>query len=141
MSSISVIVDGRDESGGVKFAHKWKSASGQWNSGDIVVRPKAAAHEIVFEIDPASPKKLRFLDDPNDAIWVGISQCPKCGSNEGGQITPLAVEADNTRLRVRNANSGDPIELHYVLRFKRKIPLLLKPHEYDPVIRNGGGGG
>ena len=137
---ISVLVNGRKEGGEVKFAHKWKTEDGRWNSGDIVVAPGTTAHEIVFEIEPDSPKKLRFLDDPADAIWIGTGRCPDSSCNDGGQITPIAVEAGGARLRVRNANSGDPIELHYVLRFKRTIPLF-KPHKYDPVIRNGGGGG
>ena len=141
MSTISVMVDGRKESGNVKFSHRWKAGGGKWQTGDIVVAPATTEHEIVFEIDPASPKKLRFLDDPNDAIWIGTSRCPDSACNEGGQITPIAVESDGGRLRVRNANSGDPVELHYVLRFKRTVPILFRPHKYDPVIRNGGGGG
>jgi hypothetical protein len=138
---ISVLVNGRKESGEVKFDHKWKDASGSWKSGDIVIEAGTPEHEIIFEVDPASSKKLRFVDDPNDAIWVGTSQCPKQASNEGDQITPIAVEADGSRLRVANANKGEPSELHFALRFKRRIPILLKPHKYDPVIKNGGGGG
>lgn len=137
---ISVLVDGRKEGGEVKFGHKWKAASGSWKSGDIVVESGTPEHEIIFEVDPASAKKLRFVDDPHDAIWIGTSACPKKAANEGGQITPIAVEANGTRLRVANANKGEPSELHYALRFKRKIPILFKPHKYDPVIKNGGGG-
>src|SRR4051812_35343820 len=133
-SPIFVLVNGRKQDGAVKFDHKWKAGGAQWKSGDIVVDAGTPQHEIVFEVDPESSKKLRFVDDPNDAIWVGASKCPKQASNEGDQIRPIAVEGNGTRLRVSNANRGDPHELHYALRFKRKIPILLKPHKYDPVI-------
>lgn len=136
---IEVSVNGRRKLLKVAFGHKWRPRGGQWQEGDIIIDEGTPEHEIIFEVDPASPKALRFVDDPNEAIWVSTGTCPTSQCNKGGQIEPVSVEADGTLLRIRNANSR-AVDLHYVLRFKRSVPVLFKPHEYDPVIRNGGGG-
>ena len=99
---------------------------------------------IHFHLRDDTRLKLKFKADAEDAMWVNTTGCPPAGAGNGGQIS--FTSSSNNLLKVTDANSGDECTLYYMLRFDgdphvdpdgKQHP----PYEFDPIIRNGGGGG
>lgn len=120
---------------------KWKTMKYWpfWNDSPIELPPGSGDHEMMFNLNDLTDLNLRFLNDPNDAIWVQPGTCPPGKCNLGGQITPVGVENDCSQLRATNANCGDAVELHYALNFDGKPSKEGPPYSHDPIIKNGGG--
>ena len=62
-----------------------------WNDGPIEQPEGSGAHEIMFDFDDKTGLGLRFLGQPDEAIWVMPDTCPPDKCNVGGQITPVCV--------------------------------------------------
>ena len=110
-----------------------------WNEGPIEQPKGSGAHEIMFDLDDKTGLGLRFLAQPDEAIWVMPDTCPPGKCNVGGQITPVCVENEGKSLRITNANSGDPVDLHYALNFEGPNSDYGPPYRHDPIIKNRGG--
>lgn len=129
----------------VEFCHSW-GIKGQpkANSGRIDVPKGQPPTDIKFTlVEDTTGLNLEFYSDPKDAMWVDMApNCPKI-PGDGGQIT---FQSSNKKiLRVEDANSGDPCDLKYALRFYGDTKVIdgreyKPPYEYDPDLKNGGGG-
>jgi len=123
--------------GGVDFSHDWRlrETGPIKGKGPIEVPRGTPRSPIHFRLHDETGRKLKFLDDAEEAIWARVGQCPT-GKGGGGQIEYDDAVSGGPTLKVKNANSEE-CELHYALRFKDKDG---KVECYDPVIRNKGGG-
>ena len=123
----------------VLFTHAWKKQGDpKSKQGKIEVprgEPKVPIH---FQLhDLTEPKvNLCFYDDACDSIWVDTADCPT-EAGTGGQIE-YGPSGGNS-LKVTDLNTVK-CTLHYALRFKGATTESGPPYEYDPEIRNGGGG-
>jgi hypothetical protein len=138
---IWVDVRAKIKGGELDWRVKWKRSKWNpfWNEGPIDLPAGSGAHEIMFDLDDDTGLGLRFLEPPDEAIWVMPDTCPQGKCNQGGQITPVSVEDQGKRLRVINANSGQPVELHYALNFDGTRSAHGPPYCHDPIIKNRGG--
>lgn len=139
---ISAWLDGRTKE--VSFDDKWEA---DWKTGKqtgpITVPHGTAPMEIHFHFnDDDTGLHLNFMRDFDDVIYVSTGKaCPPQRGNQGGQIT--FVSSSPNLLKVRNANSGDAIDLKYALRFNGRDNEHANEHQpyvYDPDLKNGGGG-
>lgn len=92
---------------------------------------------IEFRLQGKAGQKLDFdLNCMGGPIWVKANNCPTQPNSVPGEITVLNSSTVN-RLDVENKNliAGD---FYYRLNF---LDDQNKPTSWDPVIRNGGGGG
>jgi hypothetical protein len=141
LKPIYVDVKVKSKHGNLDYDVKWKTMKYWpfWNGGPIDLPRDSGGHEIMFNISDHTDLNLLFLGDPTDAIWVQPDSCPQGKCNDGGQVTPIAVEDHGQQLRATNANCGEPVELHYALNFTGKPSREGPPYSYDPIIKNGGG--
>ncbi|MEO6581373.1 MAG: hypothetical protein ABIN68_01025 [Sphingomicrobium sp.] len=141
LKPIYVNVKAKSKHGALEFGVKWKTLKWWpfWNDDPIELKPDTGGHEMMFNLIDDTDLDLLFLSDATDAIWVQPDTCPAGKCNNGGQITPVSVENGGKQLRVTNANTGDPVDLHYALNFNGKPSTTGPPYSHDPVIRNGGG--
>ena len=129
----------------VAFSHTWGvRGKPKGNSGKIDVAKGQPPTEIKFTLcDDQTGLDLEFYKDPDDAMWVDFApDCPK-QKGDAGQIT--FQSSSKKVLWVEDANSGPPCDLKYSLRFYGKEKDIggvtyKPPYEYDPDLKNGGGG-
>jgi hypothetical protein len=102
---------------------------------DIVFPRNSGSHNMTFRLNDQSGKGLLFKQSGTDAIWVKSGQgCPTGPGNGGNQMGVPTVSTDRLTLEINDDNSGSPRNLCYMLRFDPD------GNNFDPDIRNGGGG-
>lgn len=142
-----VIVDVRAwlEGGVVRFKHDWGFENGpSQGKGRIDVPEKAKDTPIRFNFTDDTGLGLQFYRVPTSAMWVTKSATCPTGPGDGGQFDLANADSDSDTLKVVDANTGDECIFKYSLRFdgrpssdgQKQYP----PYEYDPELRNGGGG-
>ena len=140
-ASIPVQVDvyAFEADGEVFFAHSWRrEGAPKGAKGNIKIEEGESQVPIKFHLHDKTHLHLRFMDTQDEPIWVDRNDCPTCWGDGDGQISE--VRSSPNLLTVTDANSGDPCVLHYALRFTGRATDSGPPYEYDPEIRNGGGG-
>lgn len=140
------------DDGTVHFDCHWRHAGGKpgvWKSGKIDLPNGPEAYELEFKLHDKSGRNLKFYGTgtpkkPEDAMYVQVGgPCPPAAGNGGGQIK--FVDVDDKELEVIDANRDPPCTLKYMLRFDGD-PFTgpdgtnYPPYQFDPEIRNGGGG-
>lgn len=143
-----------NEDGTVKFDSYWRHAGGKpgvWKSGIIDLPHGPEHYKLTFDLDDKSGRNLKFYGtdpthkEPDQAMYCQVdpAPCPPPKGNGAGQIEYLDVDVD--QLTIKDFNRDPPCTLKYVLRFDgdpfvgpdgKQYP----PYEYDPELRNGGGG-
>jgi len=133
------------DGGSVLFEHEWGFEHGpSHGKGRIDIPARARNTPIRFNFTDETGLGLQFYRVPTSAMWVTRSaECPT-GPGDGGQIDLANADVDANTLKVVDANTGDECVLKYSLRFdglpssdgEKHYP----PYEYDPELRNGGGG-
>lgn len=127
----------------ILFAQAWKlDGDKERKKGHIKIGEGQGDVPISFQLHNRTGLDLAFLpvDDGKQEgpFWCAMHDCPTAWGNGDGQIKSIEI-LPNDVLRVVDANSGEPCTLHYALRFRE--PKLASPtYEFDPDIRNGGGG-
>ena len=121
----------------VLFTHAWRRQgdSGR-QKGQIKIPFGEYDVPIHFHLHDRSRLNLAFESNPSDAMWVSDTECPTAAGN-GGQIG--FDHSSPNLLRVSDANSAAGV-LHFALRFTGNELNGSTSYEYDPEIRNGGGG-
>ena len=135
---------------GVDFHHKWKFENEPGDpskKGRIDLPFGDTSYKLRFKLRDETGKELKFIDPCEQAMYVAVgTRCPsECG--DGGQIDYRYPWTPH-QLTVEDLNAGDECTLAFTLRFDgergqqasdpgRQCP----PYEYDPIIKNGGGGG
>jgi hypothetical protein len=104
--------------------------------GNKIVFPNGQpTSTIEFRLQGKAAQKLDF-DLAGGPIWVQANSCPTLPSSVPGEITVLSTStANRLDIQNKNLNAGD---LHYRLNFLDDQGNAV---HWDPVIRNGGGGG
>jgi hypothetical protein len=126
--------------GNVEFDLEWRRENDpNGKKGPIDVPNGESDTRIHFHLRDSTGLNLNFVATKEDAMWVSLVGCPPQQAGNGGQISYDSVS--NQLLKVRDANSGDPCTLYYMLRFTGDPAGNGPVFEYDPTIRNGGGGG
>ena len=128
----------------ILFAQAWKlDGERERKKGQIKIGKGQGDVPINFLLHDRTGKNLAFLDvDPGEEegpFWCSRTSCPSRWGSGGGQITSIE-KLSNTELKVIDANKGDARTLHYALRFTGTQVGSGPPYEFDPDIRNGGGG-
>lgn len=126
------------DDGEVKFECSWKMPNGNKGSGPIDLPRGSGAHHLIFDLDDKTGLKLRYFDDPTDAIWIAVGSCPSGPGNGNGQIAHSDVDLNRKKLTIHDRNEGGAVDLHYALRFDGDRSKSGPPYNYDPIIRNGG---
>jgi hypothetical protein len=140
---VTVIADIDPKTQKVRWNHEWEfeGKPGKYK-GKIDVAEGDWMVPIAFHLRDATGLRLKFYADPAQAMYVGPAPaCPPPQGN-GGQII-FPPSAAPHLLRVRDENSGDPIDLKYALRFDgdpNPAGGEAAPYVYDPDLKNGGGG-
>lgn len=131
--------------GEVKFDHIWDLRGNPKNKkGTIDIPPGQPSTEIKFTlIEDKTGLDLEFYSDPDDAMWVDLA--PNCPNQPGGGGQITFQSSSKKVLRVDDANAGQPCDLKYALRFYGMSKTIdgrdyKPPYEYDPDLKNGGGG-
>jgi hypothetical protein len=135
-----------NEEEGVDFFCTWQIDSGPTNSGPILLAHDSGEYDVEFDLDDRTGLDLKFLPTVDESIWINSACCPfqASGNDEKGQISDKA-RASKTKLKLKNANLGDPCVLHYRLRFdghpwtSPNGNNFVPPYSKDPDFRNGGG--
>ncbi|HXH53148.1 MAG TPA: hypothetical protein VNH53_06945 [Sphingomicrobium sp.] len=128
----------------VAFNHRWRDRADQRKKGPIEIPNGASCVRIQFHLNDRTGLNLRFCGaghgNPGDAFWVDSTGCPTQPSTD--PQTPVSdFHVTPSQLTVVDRNSGEPCTLHFVLRFTGDPTPEDGPiYEYDPEIRNGGGG-
>lgn len=133
----------RAPNGGVHFDTLWRNEndpSGVWNSGPIDLPHGPDHYRMEFDLDDKSGRDLEFYDEPADAMYVNVGSCPTAPGDGGGQINFESVSNGKKKLTIKDFNQDPPRNLHYMLRFDGTSSSSGPPYQYDPEIRNGGGG-
>lgn len=123
----------------VEFDLEWrKEGDPSSKKGPINIPERDPPTSINFHLRDETRLNLRFKSPATEAMWVDLNGCPPQQPGNGGQISFNSTSPK--LLRVTDANSGDPCTLYYMLRFDGDPAANGPPFEYDPEIRNGGGG-
>lgn len=133
----------RAADGDVQFDCRWKTEAdpvGNWNSGPISLPNGSEHYRLVFDLDDKSGRGLQFYSNPAEAMYVQVGSCPTGPGDGNGQIVFEEVDSHKKKLIIKDYNRGPPCTLHYMLRFEGDAHGACPPYEYDPEIRNGGGG-
>jgi len=133
----------RAGNGSVHFDSWWQYDSDPndlWQSGPIDLPNGPDHYRLVFDLDDKSGRHLKFYSDPEDAMYVQVGSCPSGKGNGNNQIHFETVNSTKKKLTVKDVNRDPPCELHYMLRFDGDKVGKCPPYEYDPEIKNGGGG-
>lgn len=127
--------------GKVDFDLEWRhDGDSNGKKTPIEIGKGDPATPIQFHLRDETGLKLRFKQDPAQAMWVATTGCPPPDAGDGGQIS--FNSSSNNLLRVTDANSGAECTLFYMLRFDGDASgNNAPPYEFDPIIRNGGDGG
>lgn len=114
----------------------WRFEGGAGQGNTPIDLPKGSgSHDLTFTLHDSSGKGLTFKPKPEDAMWTHPgNKCPTGPGNGNGQITNGSVSNGCMTLTVTDDNSGNPARLQYMLRFDPS------GNDFDPEIRNGGGG-
>ncbi|HEY8435197.1 MAG TPA: hypothetical protein VIK68_11405 [Sphingomicrobium sp.] len=146
-----VTVTARKDGDGFSFSpdsQVWSGASGHFafNKDDHHMR-KHDYHLVEFDIDDQTGEGLKFPRSPEDAMWVAKvhdPQHPTCpdGSSPSDYsvIDPMCVCDDGERLIVRNENPREE-DWSFTLNFEKTSAGGGERVSWDPIIKNGGGGG
>lgn len=129
------------EDGDILFTHAWRRLGDpKRKTGKIIIGAGESAVPIQYHLhDKTTPKEhLAFLNPGSAAMWVDLNDCPT-QAGDGGQIS-FEPGSNGNILRISDANTGSPCTLHYMLRFASGQDGAGPVYEYDPEIRNGGGG-
>ena len=129
--------------GTVRFDSWWRhedDPNGVWRSGPIDLPNGPDHYRMEFDLDDKSGRDLEFYQNPADAMYVNVGSCPQGPGNGGGQIDFETVTNGKKKLTIKDVNQDPPCNLHYMLRFEGAANGACPPYEYDPEIRNGGGG-
>jgi hypothetical protein len=104
--------------------------------GNKIVFPNGQkTSTIEFRLQGKAAQRLDF-DLAGGPIWVQALTCPNHASSVPTEITVLNTSTAN-RLDIQNRNLQN-LDFHYRLNF---LDDQGNPTSWDPVIRNGGGGG
>lgn len=126
----------------------WSEAGGHFafNKDDHHMR-RHDYHLVEFEIDDQTGEGLRFPRSPEEAMYVAKvddPQHPTCpdGSSPSDYsvIDPLCVCDKGERLIVRNENPREE-DWSFTLNFEKSSAAGAERVSWDPIIKNGGGGG
>lgn len=131
-----------DENGGVSFDSLWRNKNGPngvWHSGPIILPNGPDHYRMEFDLNDKSGQNLTFYPTPADAMYVQVGSCPSGPGNGAGQIDFETVTNGKKKLTIKDVNQAQ-CNLHYMLRFDGKAGVGGPPYQYDPEIRNGGGG-
>lgn len=135
-----------DAGGAVQFEQDWNLPGKPVENGKIKV-PKDNTATISFKLKDDTRLDLSFYPDPADAFWANPESqgCPKSAGNGAGafNLKPPSSSSNGNKLDILDLNPTE-CDLKYALRFDGK-PYTDKngsypPFEYDPELRNGGGG-
>jgi len=122
----------------VLFTHAWRRhGDAKRLKGQLKIPHGQGDVPVHFHLHDRTGLQLAFERAPSDAMWVSQTECPVRAGN-GGQITFL--NSSPNQLIVEDDNSGDECVLHFALRFTGDELAGNTTYEYDPEIRNGGGG-
>jgi hypothetical protein len=139
VTPIQVDVYAFEADGEVFFAHSWRRVGApKGKKGRIEIDKGESQVPIMFHLHDKSGRHLAFLDVKDEPIWIDLNDCPTGWNKGGGQISN--VKSSTKLLSVVDANIGNGCILHYALRFTGDASSEGPPYEYDPEIRNGGGG-
>ena len=99
--------------------------------GNRIDVPQGPQTKIEFKLQGSAAGKLDFKE--SDPIWVEANQCPtsKCTDSDVS-----IIESKKNKLEINDLNTRQA-DLHYRLNFVDKFG---GEYEWDPIIRNGGGG-
>lgn len=121
----------------VLFSHAWRrQGDSRRQKGQINIPFGERDVPIHFHLHDRSGLKLKFESTASDAMWVSDTECPTAAGN-GGQIN--FDQSNPNLLKVSDTNS-EACLLHFALRFTGDELNGSTSYEYDPEIRNGGGG-
>ena len=128
--------------GEVEFDCRWKNDGDPngWQSGPILLPHGPEHYRLVFDLDDKSGRKLEFYEKPAEAMYVKVGSCPSEPGNGDRQIDFEQVDLSKKKLTIKDYNRDSPCSLHYMLRFDGDPHGVCPPYQYDPEIRNGGGG-
>jgi len=115
----------------------FKIAADDWASGPYVKPgneievPNGPQTKIIFKLQGCAAGKLDFKK--SDPIWVQENECPgtKCSDPD-----VVIKDVDKNKLEINDLNTK-ATDLYYRLNFVDKNGV---EYEWDPIIRNGGGG-
>lgn len=139
-SSVTVDVTTFLDLNGVDYDLDWWDSNGKsgGRKDPIEFQPESGSHVITFHLKKDNTGlKLRFPENPADAMYVAVGTKPT-GPGNGGQITFISVDQSRKQLTVSDDNRGPACDLHYELNFVAEDGTS---YPVDPIIRNGGGGG
>jgi hypothetical protein len=129
----------------VHFDSVWRrKGESVWHTSPIELGRGSGDHEIELHLDDRTGLALRFYEDPDEAVWMNIGQCPTASSrSDKKQIKDKKTDKWNRKKLCFTDVNDEECELHFALRFdgERSIDTEEKaypPYEYDPIIRNGG---
>ncbi len=131
----------RKADGGVHFDTLWRNGTdpnGVWRCDPIDLPHGPDHYRLQFNLEDKSGRKLEFYGSPKDAMYVKVGACPTGPGDGGGQINFEAVDANKKKLTIKDFNRDPPCTLHYMLRFEGDPNGTC--YQYDPEIKNGGGG-
>lgn len=115
----------------------WRFQGGPSQGNTAISLPRnSGSHDMIFTLRDNSGKNLRFKGTPEEAMWVSPGQqCPSGKGSGANQIRFGSVsQPDRLVLTVTDDNSGNRRNMQYMLRFDPD------GNNFDPEIRNGGGG-
>lgn len=104
-------------------------SSGSKNGKVLHVRDPAPA-ELIFDLHDDTGLKLKFEQDPAQAIWIQRgTDCPPGPGNGGGEFIIDPPQARKLRVVDRHNTNH---EYCYALRFTSDDG----PQKFDPIIKN-----
>ena len=128
----------------VQFELEWrKEGDPGRKKGPIDIGKGEPSTPIHFHLRDDTRLNLSFKSDPKEAMWVNTTGCPPTEAGDAGQIG--FTSSSRNLLKITNANAGGECTMYYMLRFDGDAHAgpdgtLQPPYEFDPIIRNGGGG-
>ncbi len=133
----------RNANGEVHFDTLWRNEADPkdvWRREPIDLPQGPDHYRMEFRLDDKSGHNLKFYGEPENAMYVQVGACPSGPGNGGGQIDFEDVDANKKKLTIKDFNHDPPCSLYYMLRFDGDRSGVCPPYQYDPEIRNGGGG-
>lgn len=138
VNTLQVDVYAYREGDDILFSHAWRRlGDARRQKGQIRIPHGEGDVPIHFHLHDRSGLRLKFETNASDAMWVSRTECPT-EPGDGGQISYR--NSSPNQLQVSDSNSEE-CTLHFALRFTGDELNGATSYEYDPEIRNGGGGG
>jgi hypothetical protein len=135
----------KDPAGTVVYSHDW-DFGGPVKGGKIEVPKDTPPTNIKFHLTDRTGLNLKFYPSPSAAFYVDFEPtCPKNAGNAKGEfdLNDPPSSSSNNLLTVLDMNKT-ACDLKYALRFDGDPYTdsngTHPPYEYDPDLRNGGGG-